>query len=108
MHLSAVQETTPLTLLFSSAWKGQAATQNGSTQCMHWRFTKANVPPSPALGLYNFMMFLVNEFRSLGAWCSESTRVSGCSPLASAQATTQDLQPMHLVESYNMLTASPG
>src|SRR6185312_13488741 len=108
MHLSAVHDTTPLTLFFSSAWNGQAATQKGSTQCMHWRFTKANVPPSPSFGLYSLMMFLVNEFRSFGAWCSESTRVSGSSPLASAHATTHDLQPMHFVESYNIPTASRG
>ena len=45
------------------------------------------------------MMFLVNEFRSFGDWCKESTRVSGERLLALAQATTHDLQPMHLVAS---------
>src|SRR5664279_1052117 len=99
MHLSAVQPTTPVSLSFSSAWNGQAATQKGSRQCMHWRLTNAYSFASLPVPLYSLMMFLVCALRSLGAWWMESSVVSGSSPFASAQATTHDLHPIHFVES---------
>src|SRR5664279_49437 len=108
MHLSGVQETTPVCLFFSSALNGHAATQNGSRQCMHCRFTNAYSAESFPVPLYSLMMFLVWALRSLGAWWMESSVVSGSSPLASAQATTHDLHPMQRVESYNMPTAFGG
>src|ERR1035438_7857638 len=108
MHLSGVQETTPVCLFFSSALNGQAATQKGSRQCMHCLFTNAYSAESFPVPLYSLMMFLVWALRSLGAWWIESSVVSGASPLASAQATTQDLHPIQRVESYNMPTAFGG
>src|SRR3954465_11340301 len=98
MHFSASHPTPPFTGFLASAWKGHAATQKGSRQCMHCRFTK-EYGPCPSGGVYSLMMFLVNEFRSFGDWCKGSTRVSGERSFALAHATTHDLQPMHLVAS---------
>src|SRR3974390_2285626 len=108
MQRSGVHDTSPVCGSFSSALNGQAAAQKGSRQCMHWRLTNAYslaLAPSP---LYSLMMFLVWALRSLGAWWMESRVVSGTRLLACAQATTHDLHPMHLVESYNMPTALGG
>src|SRR5215472_12158232 len=79
----------PVTASFDSAWNGYG-------------------PLSPAAGVYSLMMFLVNELRSTGDWCSGSSRVSGVKPFAFAQATTHDLHPTHRVASYSMPTASRG
>src|SRR5579884_2820589 len=84
----------------------QPATHAGSMQCMHCCFTYENSFAS--VGLYSLMMFLVNELRSRGARWMPSSRVSGGSLLASAQATTQDWQPMQRVASYSIATAAAG
>src|SRR5574338_346737 len=97
----------PVSGFFVSAKNEHPATQVGSTQCMHCCFTYDQRPPSA--GLYSLMMFLVNEFKSGGAWCKPSLRlVSGGRLFASAQAATHDLQPTHRVESYNIETAFFG
>src|SRR5215470_10743639 len=54
------------------------------------------------------MMLRVSSFRSEGAWCSKSPRVSGGVSFACAQALTQALQPIHTVASYSRPTAALG
>src|SRR5581483_11617931 len=98
MHLAPFRETTPLSGFLVSAKKEHPATQVGSTQCMHCCFTYDQRDPSA--GLYSLMMFLVKALRSAGAWCRPPLRlVSGVRLFASAQAATQDLQPMQRVVS---------
>src|SRR5205807_6842011 len=54
------------------------------------------------------MTLRVRSFKSDGAWCSASPRVSGGVPLASAHAATHALQPMQMLASYNNPTAALG
>src|SRR6202142_856070 len=99
MHLPPAQRTAPVSSSLYRASKGHPATQPGSKQCMHWRFTKDEGEPSS--GLYSLMMLRVKTFRSVGAWCSSSPLVSGGVSLAALQADSQALQPMHRLASYS-------
>ena len=77
-----------------SAPSMHADTQDGSTHCMHWRFTKAVVAP-PAMGFERwrvFTTFLVVQSSSFGS-------PSQGRPFDSLQAATHPPQPTHRVES---------
>src|SRR5579884_574849 len=106
MHLFESQLTTPVCGFLCSAWNGHPAAHAGSRQCMHCLFTNDGFDPS--VGLYNLMMLRVTSFRSDGAWCKPSRRVSGGVLFACAHALTHALHPMHRVASYKRATAAVG
>src|ERR1035441_7051268 len=106
MHLSAVQYTMPFSGSLCSAWNGHPAAHAGSRHCMHCRLT--NEDGEPSVGLYSLIMLRVCSFRSVGAWCNPSPRVSGGVSFASEQAATQALHPMQIVASYRRPTAVLG
>src|ERR1035438_1406098 len=106
MQLSAVQYTMPFSGSLCSAWNGHPAAHAGSRHCMHCRLIKEEGEPS--VGLYSLIMLRVCSFRSVGAWCNPSPRVSGGVSFASEHAATQALHPMQIVASYRRPTAVLG
>src|SRR5712692_4981125 len=92
MQFSCWKSTSPLLYCTIAPGAGQAFRHPGSAQCMHWSLRISQCSPAPSSYSWNLIRF--QKFHA----------VCGSRSFHSWQATSQALQPIHVLVSISLLT----